>query len=101
MRKGITKKLHTIPAASSPHEHLWKHIEALDLPDITAYREWCRAQGFGAGLNKDWRQRQQERLRAKKLAEQARARRERLSHIHQLSLKSWEEYDAWCLSRGF
>lgn len=44
-----------------------EHIEALELNCVEAYQTWCRANGFGAGLQKSPTLRQQERHHASQM----------------------------------
>ena len=46
-----------------------RHLKTLGLPSVEAYRIWCQAQGFDPAVKKHWRERRQEQLAAKRMAE--------------------------------
>ncbi len=100
MRRGSTKTVYATNSAALPHEQLARHIAALGLTDRQAYREWCRAQGFGLALLKPWRQRNAEILRAERLVAEARDRADLWGHIDELGMRDMEEYAAWCAAHG-
>lgn len=87
--------------ASTPEGELQRHLRDLGLASTEAYRVWCREHGFGSAIHKDWQERRQEAQCARKLAEEATARAERLRHIAALGLKDEAEYVVWCGRHGF
>jgi hypothetical protein len=102
MSKRRTRQpLCTITPESTQRASLLRHIEALKLSGIPAYRAWCRRQGYSAALYKDWRLRRLELLRAERLEAHEHACYERNRHFRKLGLESVEDYEAWCRRHGF
>jgi hypothetical protein len=89
------------PTASTPEGELQKHLRALKLDSVAAYRTWCRKQGFGGALDKPWQERRREIQRAQRLADEARTGAALHQHILELRFQTQEEYGAWCECHGF
>ncbi len=97
-KQNVTKLTAT---ASTPQGELQKHLCALGIESVAAYRVWCREQGFGSALDKAWQERRREIQRAQKLAEDAKDGSALRQHIRDLRFTSQEKYVAWCDSNGF
>jgi hypothetical protein len=90
------KKRFYEPATSHLAEgRIRHHISALGLDSPTAYRAWCREQGFGASLRKSKRQLQREAHHACVLTAQSVAERERERHLKALRCRD-DQYVEWC-----
>ncbi|HLJ54167.1 MAG TPA: PcfJ domain-containing protein [Chthonomonadaceae bacterium] len=96
MKRAATKTTYPVTATSLPGARLDRHIASLGLADRLAYRRWCRDQGFGAAPFKHWRRRSAERLRAKRLAAEARDRARLEAHVARLGLTPAQDYASWC-----
>ncbi|MCW3097168.1 MAG: hypothetical protein JWL77_2786 [Chthonomonadaceae bacterium] len=96
-KQNVTKLTAT---ASNPQGELQKHLRALALDSVAAYRVWCREQGFGSALDKGWQERRREVQRAEKLAEEARTGAALEQHIRELRFETTEEYKVWCERHG-
>jgi PcfJ-like protein len=80
---------------------LMRHIRALGLESVEAYRAWCRERGFRAATQKSWQEQRQERLAARRAPAAAASTAELTGHIASLGLKDAAEYRAWCRQHGF
>ena len=78
-----------------------RHITAMGLSDMNAYRLWCRANRFGTSGQKTWRQRRQEKRYAVKLTVRNEALAVLNRHISHLDLASLDQYVDWCQAHGF
>ena len=78
-----------------------RHLKALGLADETAYRAWCRDNGFGTGLQKTWQERRDERLARCKRADQESADAAFREHLRALGLADAVAYASWCRERNF
>lgn len=87
--------------ASTPDGELQKHLRALNLDSVAAYRQWCREQGFGGALDKPWQERRREIQRAEKLVEDAKAAAALHNHWWCLHFRTAQEYAVWCERHGF
>ncbi|HZT42439.1 MAG TPA: PcfJ domain-containing protein [Chthonomonadaceae bacterium] len=91
----------TANTAETAMSEIQRHIAALKLSSVHAYQTWCRENGFGASLHKNWRQRQQELACAARLEAYVHACSLRAEHIRKLGLESLESYATWCRCHGF
>jgi hypothetical protein len=86
--------------ASTPQGELQKHLKALGLDSVAAYRVWCREQGFGSALDKSWQERRREVQRAERLADEARTGQALEQHIRDLRFETAQAYAVWCERHG-
>jgi hypothetical protein len=55
-----------------PDRELMRHIRALGLKSVDAYRQWCVDNGFGRGLHKHWKVRAREQFHATRIVAESR-----------------------------
>ena len=97
-KQNVTKLTAT---ASTPQGELQKHLKALGLDSVAAYRAWCREQGFGSALDKPWQERRREVQRAEKLSEEVQSAAALHNHWWCLHFREPSEYAAWCERHRF
>lgn len=88
------------PPATADAE-LRRHLNALGLESVEAYRAWCRQHGFRTGTRKSWQEQRQEREAFRKEEAATAAQAEVARHIQALGLESLDEYRSWCRRHGF
>src|SRR5919108_5715795 len=88
-------------AASLAGAELTRHLHALGLESLDAYRAWCRRHGFRCGTDKSSQEQREERRAAEKEAADAQAHDELMRHVRSLGLATPEEYRAWCRRHAF
>ena len=74
---------------------LSRHIKALGLEGVDAYRAWCRAHGFDTALNKSWQIRRAEQQAQERAEAEKAAAAEMERHIAALGLGGADEYARW------
>jgi hypothetical protein len=99
-RSGPRKKGTAQPPPAADAE-VMRHVRALGLESVEAYRAWCREHGFDPTVRKSWQERREERLAAEKAEAAVAARADLARHLHALGLTSAEEYATWCRAHGF
>jgi hypothetical protein len=100
-RQGQRKKSGTAQPPPAANAEVMRHLRALGLESVEAYRTWCREHGFQPEARKSWQERRQERLAAKKSEATASAHVELARHLQALGLTSSEQYAVWCREHGF
>src|SRR4051794_21095564 len=95
------KRSHAQETRATADDKLMRHIRALGLDSVEAYRAWCRQHGFSDSVAKGWQDWRQERLAARKSGAVDAARSELLRHLEALGLDSTGDYQAWCRRHGF
>jgi hypothetical protein len=84
-----------------PEARIRRHLEAINLENVTAYRVWCRQQGFGDSLRKTEAQLQRERERAHRLALCEIDSSDRERHLSQIGCREGVQYAEWCERHHF
>jgi hypothetical protein len=100
-RQGQRKKSGTAQPPPAANAEVMRHLRALGLENLDAYRTWCREHGFQPEARKSWQERRQERLAAKKSEATASAHVELARHLQALGIPSSEQYAVWCREHGF